>query len=123
MSAGGSRGKAAPEEQAIAGLEHEFAQAKATALGRAGRRLAATLAELRAFDAGHRAADAEQRGPLVAAAADALWMLVVQQEAIGLHSLDLVRSVYAVPDDVVALMGPKLEPPHAPPARRGAARS
>ena len=123
MSAGGTRTKAAPEDQAFAGLEHEFAQAKASALGRAGRRLAATLAELRAFDAGHRAAGADARGPLVAAAADALWMLAVQHEAIGLNSLDLVRSVYAVPDEVVALMGPKLGPTRAAaPARRGAAR-
>ena len=106
MNARGAPATAAPEERAMTGLEHEIAQAKATALGRAGRRLAAAIAELQAFDAGHRTAVAGDRGTLLAAAADALWTLAVQHDAIGLHNLELVRSVYAVPDEVVAIMGP-----------------
>lgn len=118
MNAGGSAARASLQDQAMAGLEHEFAQAKATALGRAGRRLAAAIAELQAFDAGHRAAGVEERAPLLAAAADALWTLAVQHDAIGLHNLDLIRSVYAVPDDVISVMGPR----PAAPAHRGATR-
>ena len=88
-------------------LEDEFAQQKASALGRLGRALEAALA---ALDAGERhAAPAvergEQRAALVAEASVALWHFVVQREACGLRDLRYVLRDYRVPAEVAARMG------------------
>ena len=99
-------------------LEHEFAQEKATALGRLGRALEAALATLADFDAAHpsRAVlSAERRGAraqLVAAAGMALWHFVVQREACGLRDLRQVLRDYRVPAEVSAGMG-AMPPPTA----------
>src|SRR3954470_20941176 len=69
-------------------LEYEIAQEKASALGRLGRALEAALEALRAFDAGIAEPNAEtrrERRALVAEAGHALWLFVVQREAIGLR--------------------------------------
>jgi hypothetical protein len=91
-------------------LEHEFAQEKASALGRLGRALEAALAALAAFDAGERRAApaaerAEQRAALVAEASVALWHFVVQREACGMRDLRYVLRDYRVPAEVAARMG------------------
>jgi hypothetical protein len=61
-------------------LEYEFAQEKASALGRLGRRLEAVLTALAACP---RTANSERkfRESLVEQAGYALWLLVVQREA------------------------------------------
>jgi len=91
-------------------LNEEFAQEKASALGRLGRALEAALAALARFDADERRdaspADARQlRATLVAEASAALWHFVVQREACGLRDLRYVLRDYRVPNEVVARMG------------------
>jgi hypothetical protein len=95
---------------AVALLNEEFAQEKASALGRLGRALEAALAALARFDAGEQRetshADARQlRATLVAEASDALWHFVVQREACGLRDLRYVLRDYRVPSEVAARMG------------------
>jgi hypothetical protein len=96
-------------------LEHEFAQEKATALGRLGRALEAALATLAEFDAeppGDAPAERrQQRASLVAQASLALWYFVVQREACGLRDLRAVLRDYRVPPDVAARMGTQPERP------------
>src|SRR5262245_50860378 len=91
-------------------LQDEFAQEKASALGRLGRALEAALAALAGFDAGgrHAAPSAESRNSramLVAEASAALWHFVVQREACGLRDLRYVLHDYRVPSEVAARMG------------------
>jgi hypothetical protein len=96
------------------GLEYEIAQEKASALGRLGRALEASLDALRAFDAAVTEASLEvrrERRALVAQAGHALWLFVVQREAIGLRDSRQLMRDYRVPADVQARMGmlpPKL---------------
>src|SRR2546430_10705666 len=69
-------------------LDYEIAQEKASTLGRLGRALEAALAALREFDTQPLEISAErkqERRALVAQAGHALWMLVVQREALGLR--------------------------------------
>jgi hypothetical protein len=91
-------------------LQDEFAQEKASALGRLGRALEAALAALASFDADQQrdvsAAEGRQmRAALVAAASTALWHFVVQREACGLSDLRYVLRDYRVPPEVAARMG------------------
>jgi len=101
-------------------LEHEFAQERASALGRLGRALEAALAALAAFDADPVHVDrpaAEQRAeraPLVAQASVALWHFVVQREACGLRDVRYVLRDYRVPPEVAAGMGVLPEAPRRP---------
>ena len=91
-------------------LEHEFAQEKASALGRLGRALEAKLAALRRFDGslGPEApspAERQMRTSLVAEASSALWHFAVQREACGLRDMRYVLRDYGVPAEVAARMG------------------
>src|SRR6266478_3634846 len=91
-------------------LADEFAREKASALGRLGRALEATLAALAEFDAGHSRAtsaaeDRQLRASLVAEASVALWHFVVQREACGLRDMRYVLRDYRVPQEVYARMG------------------
>jgi len=100
-------------------LKDEFAQEKASALGRLGRALEAALAALASFDAeeSHEAPAAgrrELRAALVAEASVALWHFVVQREACGLRDLRYVLRDYRVPAEVAARMGALSEAPRGP---------
>jgi len=91
-------------------LADEFIQEKASALGRLGRAVEASLAALAEFDAGgcqvSSAAEYRQmRASLVAEASIALWHFVVQREACGLSDLRYVLRDYRVPHEVSARMG------------------
>jgi hypothetical protein len=91
-------------------LTHEFAQERASALGRLGRALETALAALARFDADRprEAASAEDRplrAALVAEASVALWHFVVQREACGLRDTRHVLREYCVPAEVAARMG------------------
>jgi hypothetical protein len=79
-------------------LDREIAEEKASALGRAGRRLEAALAGL-------KDAAGEGRPPLVEEAADALFAYLVQREAMGLRDQRTVLREFGVPAEVVARMG------------------
>jgi hypothetical protein len=90
-------------------LDYEIAQEMASALGRLGRDLEATLAALAAFDAEPTdlpAADRRSaRIALVRTAAQALWHFVVQRESIGLRDTVRVLRDYRVPNEVRDRMG------------------
>jgi hypothetical protein len=89
-------------------LEYELAQEKASALGRLGRGLEAALEALRSFDAGVTELNNEtrrERRALVAHAGHALWLFVVQREAIGLRDSRHIRRDYRVPPEVQGCMG------------------
>lgn len=89
-------------------LEYEIAQEKASALGRLGRRLEAALEALRAFDAATTEPTIEtrsERRALVAEAGHALWLFVVQREALGLRDSRQIMRDYRVPPDVQSRMG------------------
>jgi hypothetical protein len=96
-------------------LAHEFAQERASALGRLGRALEAALAALARFDAERlEGAPSAERRParaaLVAEASVALWHFVVQREACGLHNTRHVLRDYRVPAEVAARMGALPQP-------------
>jgi hypothetical protein len=104
-------------------LEHEFAQERASALGRLGRALEAELAALAQFDAAHSGGDADvtsehrrERAVLVAQASVALWYFVVQRDACGLRDVRHVLRDYRVPPEVAARMG-MCPAPAVPPGR------
>ena len=89
-------------------LDYEIAQEKASTLGRLGRALEAALESLKAFDTHAIEATTEtrhQRKALVAEAGHALWMFVVQREALGLRDSRQMMRDYAVPPEVQGRMG------------------
>ena len=91
-----------------AALNYEIAQEKASTLGRLGRALEAALAALKEFDARAIEPTAEirrERNALVAEAGYALWLFVVQREALGLRDSRQVMRDYAVPPEVQGRMG------------------
>jgi hypothetical protein len=76
-------------------LDYEIMGEKASALGRAGRRLERALAAL--------AATAEEsRAGALAEARDAFWSLIVTRDAIGLRDAAGVIAGYRVPAEVHA---------------------
>jgi len=91
-------------------LEHEFAQERASALGRLGRALEAALAAITEFDARAKPETGsterrEARAKLVARASVALWHFAVQREVCGLRDIHHVLRDYRVPREVAARMG------------------
>jgi hypothetical protein len=99
-------------------LEHEFAQEKASALGRLGRALEAAITRLARFDHERQGDDSagesgQLRTVLVTQASIALWHFVVQREACGLRDMRYVLRDYRVPPEVVARMGAQPQPPAA----------
>lgn len=105
-----------PSKIPVEVLGYEIIQEQASALGRLGRALEAALGDLQAFDAAHprpdgvsaaeaTPGDREARRALVAAAAHALWMFVVQREACGLRETRSLMRDYKVPAEVQERMG------------------
>jgi hypothetical protein len=91
-----------------AALDYEIAQEKAATLGRLGRGLEAALAALHAFDDAPREMTIEarrERRTLVAEAGHALWLFVVQREALGLRDTRALMRDYRVPIEVFNRMG------------------
>ncbi|HEY7244757.1 MAG TPA: DUF6665 family protein [Xanthobacteraceae bacterium] len=91
-------------------LEHEFAQERASALGRLGRAFEAALAALTELDARMAGAEVspasrELRAALVQEASTALWHFIVQREACGLRDMRYVLREYRVPSEVSSRMG------------------
>lgn len=95
-------------------VENELLAEKAAALGMANERLTAALAALAAAEAAMNAAPPPERPALSArrrelraAAAERLWFLLVQREAIGLHQHEGMLRELRVPRDVRLLAGPR----------------
>jgi hypothetical protein len=110
-----------PSINPVQQLDREFAQERASALGRLGRAFEAALAALAEFDqAPSDTLDRRQmRSALVAEASVALWQFIVQREACGLRDMRQVLRDYAVPAEVAARMGgpPRLAWPIAKPEK------
>lgn len=87
-------------------LGHEIAQQKAEALGTLGQQVEEALARLRAFEAEPQGEDQAGRlSALLDAAADRIWMLMVQRELCGLRHWDAVVKSYGIPREVLNRMG------------------
>jgi hypothetical protein len=86
--------------QGMVALDYEIAHEQASSLGRAGRRVAETLAALAACER-----TAAGRDALVRDAAAAVWAYFVHREMIGFRRHDDAVRVYGIPRDVLARLG------------------
>lgn len=80
-------------------LRYELLEEQAQSLGRAGRKVEATLAALQAHPGG------EGRGELLNMAADAVWAFFVQREVMGLRDRAQVIAQFGIPREVVNRVG------------------
>lgn len=85
---------------------------RASSLARVTERLEAALGELQAADAALRASPGDRalaalRADALAEAAERLWFLVIQREALGLTRHEVVDEVYRIPREVHLAMGPR----------------
>lgn len=83
-------------------LNVEIMEEKAASLGRAGKLVEKTLAALRACDAA-----GPSRQNHVRAAADAVYAYFIQRELCGLRDQGAAIKTYAVPAEVIAILGSK----------------
>lgn len=81
-------------------LNVEILEEKAASLGRAGKLVEKTLAALRACDAA-----GPSRQNHVRAAADAVYAYFIQRELCGLKDQDAAIKTYAIPAQVIAILG------------------
>jgi hypothetical protein len=81
-----------------AALRYELLEEQAATLGRAGRKLEAALAAL-------RACEGEGRAEALKAAADAAWCVFVQREVLGLRDRAQVVAEYDIPREVMVRIG------------------
>ncbi len=84
-------------------LAYELASERASALGRHGRKVEATLADLAAWSADSPAGI--DRETLVNKASDAVWAFFVQREICGLRNNGDVVLRYGIPNEVLARLG------------------
>lgn len=85
----------------ITTLDYELAEEQAGTLGRLGTNLARALAALSEASPD----DAHQRRRLTEQAGEALWLFLIQRDAIGLRDERAVFRAYGVPPQVIATMG------------------
>jgi hypothetical protein len=95
-------------------IEQELLAEKAAALGVANDRLTAALAALAAAEGAVADAPAEERPALHArrrelraVAAERLWFLLVQREAIGIYQHEAMLREQRIPPEVRLLAGPR----------------
>jgi hypothetical protein len=79
-------------------LAYELLEEQAVSLGRAGAKLEAALAALRAHEG-------DGRATVLKAAADAAWGFFVQREALGLRDRAAVVAQYDIPREVLVRVG------------------
>lgn len=84
-------------------MRFELLEELDAAVGRAERQVDAALAALREHDA--RGGEAEARGPLLDAAVEAVWRLIVQHEACDCADHHLLIERYDIPAEVMARIG------------------
>lgn len=92
-------------QSGLSALEYEIAEERASALGRNGRQVEASLEKLRKWDADHAGKDEAKRLDLVQDAAEAVWGLFVQRELCGLSNGPDVTQTYQIPGEVMAKVG------------------
>lgn len=95
----GGPGGIDPMRTGIGVLDYEIAGEMASSLGRAGERVAITLAAL------PRAGEGPSRAAALRAAADAVYAYFVQRELCGLRRHDDAIREYAIPREVLARLG------------------
>jgi hypothetical protein len=103
-----------PKPDAQEAIQRDLQAERAAALSRATEQLEAALTDLAAADAACAAAP----GPAARAlrrealehAAERLWFLVIQREAVGLHRHEELHEVLRIPREVRAAMGPRPRP-------------
>jgi hypothetical protein len=92
-------------------IDYEIQQEKAATLARMAEKLEAALAALATVERelGQTPADVLQalRAKLLEEAAEWLWYLVIQREAVGLTSHDALFEAYRIPPAVRRRMGPR----------------
>ncbi|CAG1008113.1 MAG: hypothetical protein F9K19_21585 [Rhizobiaceae bacterium] len=88
-----------PMRTGIGVLDYEIAGEMASSLGRAGERVASTLAALA------RAGEGAARNPALRAAADAVYAYFIQRELCGLRRHDDAIREYAIPREVLVRLG------------------
>lgn len=105
-------GKVPPgrREAALASVEDEIRGERARALARAVRQLESALEALGAAGPVPRRGRAT-RDELLADAAERLWYVVIQREALGLGRHEEFLRDLGVPGEVVARMGPRRSTP------------
>ncbi len=86
--------------QGFAALDYEIAGEQASALGRAGRRVAECLAALSACPG-----PPETRAMLLRDAAEAVWAYFIQRELVGFRRHDDAVRIYGIPGEVLARLG------------------
>lgn len=86
-------------EPADAVIRYELMEEQANSLGRAGRKVETALKALAEHPGG------EDRGPVLKAAADAVWGFFVQREVMGLRDRNAVIAQYGIPREVLARLG------------------
>lgn len=92
-------------QSGFSALEYEIAEERASALGRHGRQVEASIAKLLEWDAQGTGQDETKRLNLVQDAAEAVWSLFVQRELCGLSNGSDVARDYQIPKDVLARVG------------------
>lgn len=80
-------------------LHYELLQEQAYSLGKAGKKIEAALAALKAHPGG------EGRDRVLKAAADAVWGFFVQREIMGLRDRAAVIAHYGIPREVLVRLG------------------
>jgi cell division protein ZapA (FtsZ GTPase activity inhibitor) len=98
-----SKKASALREAAAEQVENEIVEEKAASLTRAGRRVEAALAAIRAFDAGEK--PGADRGALLNEAAGAVWALLIQHELSGFRNEKRTIEQYGIPQEVMARVG------------------
>lgn len=87
-------------EAALNAVDTEIIGEMASSLGNAGRKVESCMRRLRLH-----AGDDESRGPLVKAAADAVYAYFVQRELCGLRRHDDAIREYGIPREVLVRLG------------------
>jgi hypothetical protein len=99
------------QRDSLAPIDDEILEEKAATLARVAERLEAKLAALEAVEREMGPEPSEEalarRVTLREEAAEWLWYLVVQREAVGVTQHDAVFETYRVPGEIRRLMGPR----------------
>ncbi len=100
-----------PKPDAHDSLQRDLQSERAASLARATERLETALAELAeaeaALAAARTAAARALRSEALAHAAERLWFLVIQREAVGLRRHEDLHDALRVPAEVRSAMGPR----------------
>jgi hypothetical protein len=95
-------------------VTQEILSERASSLSRATDRLEAALADLTGADAAAAqaptAARRAARAEALAEAAERLWFVIIQREAMGLRRHEVLYEVVRVPGEVRLRMGPRRRP-------------